>query len=259
MQNSLRTAGLFLRRLRPGAIWYVDIKTGWAAWRGKVDLTAENPKDLLFGQLALVAKALSSPNRLQLLEFLAQGERGVDRLAAMSSMSVANTSQHLQALRHSGLVKSRKSGQNVIYSLSDESVVDILGMLRVIAEKNLAEMGRLVREYLKTRDAMEPVLAADLLDRARKGLVTVLDVRPEDEYAAGHVAGAVNVPIKKLEQYIKKLSPGKEVVAYCRGAYCLLSFDAMEMLRAKGIKARRLADGFPEWKRAGLPIERGKP
>jgi len=221
-------------------------------------LTAENPKELLLGQLALVAKALSSPGRIQLVEFLAQGERSVDQLAGMSGMSIANTSQHLQTLRHCGLVKSRKSGQNVIYSLSDESVVDILGLLRSIAEKNLAEMGRLVRDYLKTRDAMEPVPAKELLERAKKGLVTVLDVRPEEEYAAGHVAGAVNIPIKKLEQYINKLPHGGEVVAYCRGPYCLLSFEAVEKLRAKGIRARRLADGYPEWKRAGLPVERRK-
>ena len=209
-------------------------------------------------QLALVAKALSSPGRIHLIEFLAQGERGVDRLAEMSGMSVANTSQHLQSLRHSGLVKSRKSGQNVIYSLSDESVVDILGLLRTIAEKNLAEMGRLVRDYLKTRDAMEPIHAKELLERAKKGLVTVLDVRPEEEYSAGHLPGAVNVPIRKLEQYIKKLPQETEVVAYCRGAYCLLSFEAVEKLRAKGLRARRLADGYPEWKRAGLPVERQK-
>ncbi|MDH4184586.1 MAG: metalloregulator ArsR/SmtB family transcription factor [Nitrospinota bacterium] len=219
----------------------------------------DNPKELLFEQLAQVAKALSSPNRISLLEFLAQGECGVDRLAKLSGMTVANTSQHLQALRHSGLVHSRKSGQNVFYALADESVVDLIGMIRKIAEKNLAEVGRLVKVFLKSKDAMEPIQAQELLQRAKKGLVTVLDVRTEEEFTAGHVAGAVNVPIKKLEKFIKNIKPGQEVVAYCRGSYCLLSFDAVQMLRAKGIKAHRLVDGFPEWKRAGLPVERSKP
>ena len=219
-------------------------------------MNSQNPKELLFEQLAKVAKALSSANRIQILEFLAQKERPVDQLAGMTGMTVANTSQHLQTLRQAGLVNSRKSGQHVIYSLSDESVVDLVNQVRLIAEKNLAEMDRLMEMYLKTRDAMEPVPAGELLERVKKGLVTVLDVRPEEEFNEGHVPGAVNVPLKRLESFINGLDPKAEVVAYCRGAYCLLSFDAVSKLREKGFKALRMEDGFPEWKRAGLPVEK---
>lgn len=217
----------------------------------------KNPKKLLFEQLARIGKALSSSSRLELLEFLAQGEKGVEALAKVSGLSVANTSQHLQHLRMAGLVTARKSGQNVFYSLSDDSVVDLMGMLRKIAENNLAEMEALINVYLKEKDALEPVRAKELLKRAKSGLVTVIDVRPPEEFAAGHVAGAINVPIKELESFAKKLDSEKEIVAYCRGAYCLMSFDAVERLRKKGFKAWRLEDGFPEWKRAGHPIETG--
>lgn len=216
----------------------------------------ENPKTLLYEQLARVGKALSNANRLQILEYLAQGEKSVDKLAKIAGLSLANTSQHLQSLWHAGLVASRKEGKNVYYRLSDDEVVDLSNLLRRIAERNIAEVDRLINAFLKTRDDMEPVPAAELLERAKKGEVTVLDVRPPEEFGVGHIPGAINVPYKKLEEYINNLDSSKEVVAYCRGAYCLLSFDAVARLREKGFTAKRLEDGFPEWKRAGLPVDK---
>jgi len=217
-----------------------------------------SPKKLLFEQLARVGKALSSSSRLELLEFLAQGEKGVDALAKVSGLSMANTSQHLQHLRGAGLVESRKSGQKVLYSLSDDSTITLLGIIRHIAENNLAELDLLINTYLKEKDALEPIPAEELLKRAEEGLITVIDVRPPDEYAAGHVAGAVNVPIEELTNFINDLNSGQEIVAYCRGPYCLMSFDAVETLRKKGFKAIRLENGFPEWKQGGHPIKTGK-
>ncbi|HEB71687.1 MAG TPA: metalloregulator ArsR/SmtB family transcription factor [Nitrospirae bacterium] len=214
-----------------------------------------NPKKLLFEQLSRLGKALSSSSRLELLEFVAQGEKGVEALAQVSGMSSANTSQHLQHLRNSGLIKARKSGQNVFYSLTDDKVVELLGLIRKIAESNLAEVNMLIHTYLKQKDALEPITAEELLKRTKDGMTTVIDVRPSDEYSSGHVAGAINVPVKQLKSFMKKLDPGKEIVAYCRGAYCLMSFEAVEKLRKKGFKAMRLENGFPEWKKAGHPVE----
>ncbi|NOX08576.1 MAG: metalloregulator ArsR/SmtB family transcription factor [Gammaproteobacteria bacterium] len=212
-------------------------------------------KQDLFTQFARVGKALSNANRLELIEFLAQGERSVDELAKVSSLSVANTSQHLQQLRQAGLVSSRKEGLKVFYSLSGVDVIGLLEALRGVAERHLAEVNQLVNTYLTVKDNLEAVPAKELLKRVRKGLVTVLDVRPAEEYAAGHVPGATNVPLNELEQYLETLDPEQEVVAYCRGPHCILAFDAVARLREKGIKAHRLEDGFPEWKSAGLPIE----
>ena len=219
-------------------------------------MTTPSPKKQLFEQLARVGKAVSHSNRLELLEFLAQGEKSVEALANVAGLSLANTSQHLQNLRSAGLVNSRKSGQKILYKLSDESVVDLLNLLRMIAEKNIAEVEQLINLYLKSKDNMEPVPARELLKRAKNGLVTVLDVRPPDEYAAGHIPGAINVAVRDLEKFIKEIDSDKEIVAYCRGAYCLMSYDAVVKLRKKGFQARRLEEGFPEWKRAGLPVDK---
>jgi rhodanese-related sulfurtransferase/DNA-binding transcriptional ArsR family regulator len=213
-------------------------------------------KQRLFEQFAKVGKALSSPGRLEILEFLAQSEKSVENLTTLTGLSFANTSQHLQQLRHAGMVSARKEGQRVFYSLADEATIDLLNMLRGIAEKNLAEVDQIINTYLKVKDSMEPIVADDLLQRIKDGLVIVLDVRPADEYAAGHVPGSVNVPVKDLEKQIKKLDNKKEIVAYCRGPYCVLSYDTVALLRNKGFKARRLKDGMPEWKRAGLPVEK---
>lgn len=213
-------------------------------------------KSALYEQLGRVAQALGSAGRLQILEYVAQGERSVDALAAMTGLSVANTSKHLQALRQAGLVTARKEGLRVYYRLSGDDVIELISALRLVAEHRVAEVERLVRLWLAHRDEMEPVPATELLERAKKGLVTVLDVRPREEYAAGHIPGAINVPVDRLESYLSRLPKRKEVVAYCRGPYCLMSFDAVEKLRKRGWRARRLANGLPEWRAAGLPISR---
>ena len=212
-------------------------------------------KQQLFAQFARIGKALSSAVRLELLDFLAQGERNVESLADAATLSVANTSQHLQQLRQAGLVSARKQGQQVYYSLAGGDVVELLAALRHAAERRIAEVDRLVDSYLTVQDNLEPVPRAELLKRARAGLVTVLDVRPPEEYAAGHVPGAVNVPLARLEKHLKQLPKDREVVAYCRGPYCVLAYEAVAKLRKKGFRARRLQDGFPEWRVAGLPIE----
>ena len=211
-------------------------------------------KSALYEQLARVALALGSQGRLQILEFVAQGERSVDALAAMTGLSVANTSKHLQALRQAGLVSARKEGLRVYYSLAGDDVVALVSALRAVAVHRVAEVERLVRLWLAHRDEMEPIPAAELLERAKKGLVTVLDVRPAEEYAAGHIPGAINVPVDKLEAFLSRLPKRKEVVAYCRGPYCLMSFEAVEKLRKRGLRARRLENGLPEWRAAGLPV-----
>jgi rhodanese-related sulfurtransferase len=214
-----------------------------------------NPKRAVFENLARLGTALSSPVRLELLELLAQGERGVDELANMTGASVANTSQHLQKLKQVGLIVGRKEAQFVKYRLAGDEVVALFAALSMAGQAYLTDVERLVRLYFTAKDDLEPVPAADLLDRARKGLVTVLDVRPAEEFAAGHVPGALNIPIHELERRLAELPKRKEIVAYCRGPYCLMSYDAVHLLRKRGLKARRLEDGLPEWRLAGLPIE----
>ena len=211
-------------------------------------------KSELFAQFARIGKALSSANRLALLELLAQSERRVDDLAALSGMTIANTSQHLQQLRQAGLIIGRKDGMSVFYRLSGDNVVNLLGALTAVGESHLAEVEKLVQTFLVQKDALEPVPASELLERARKGLVTVLDVRPPEEFAAGHLPGAINIPIAELKKRLSELPKGKEIVAYCRGPFCLMSYDAVALLRGKGLKARRLQNGLPEWRSSGLPV-----
>lgn len=218
-------------------------------------MSKPSPKKELFAHLAVVAKALGNANRLEILEFLAQGERSVDVLAELSGLTVANTSQHLQELRRAGLVEKRSEGKRSYYSLSGMQVIELLSLLRIVAEDNLAEIQQLIQQYLESKDDLEPIARDDLMCRALSGEVTVLDVRPEMEFECGHLPRAVNIPFSKLEDELKKLPRDKEVIAYCRGPYCLLSFDAVVQLRQRGYKARRLEDGFPEWKLHGLPVE----
>ena len=219
-------------------------------------MSSDPDKVRLYEAIGRVAAALGSAGRLQILEFVAQGARSVDALATMTGHSVANTSKHLQALRQAGLVNARKEGLRVYYSLAGDDVSLLLSALRGVAEHRASDVERLLRTWLAHRDELEPVPAHELLLRAKKGLVTVLDVRPAEEYAAGHLPGAINVPVDKLESYLSRLPKRKEVVAYCRGPYCLMSFDAVEKLRDRGFRARRLENGFPEWRAAGLPVER---
>ncbi|MEW8203035.1 MAG: metalloregulator ArsR/SmtB family transcription factor [Candidatus Thiodiazotropha endolucinida] len=210
----------------------------------------------LFNEFSRVAKAMSNGYRLELLEFLAQGERSVDALAQVSGLTVANTSQHLQQLRQAGLVTNRKAGHKVFYRLSGMDVSSLLSSLREVAECRLAEVERLVDDYLKVKDSLEPIPASELLERAKQGLVTVLDVRPSEEYESGHLPGAINIPLHELETHLDKLDPEREVVAYCRGPHCVLAFDAVAKLRQKGLTARRLEGGLPEWMLEGLPVEK---
>lgn len=215
------------------------------------------PKQALFAGFAVVARALGHPHRLELLEHLAQGERAVEPLARRVDLSVANASQHLQQLRRAGLVASRREGKFVFYRLADDGVLALLSSLCEVAERNVAEVDRIVRGYFEDRDGMEPVSREELLGRMHDGLVTVLDVRPAEEFALGHVPGAMNIPLPDLEARLADLDPAQEIVAYCRGAYCVLSFEAVAALRARGFKIRRLEDGLPEWRASGFPVERG--
>lgn len=216
-------------------------------------------KQDLFAQFARVGKALSNGNRLELLEFLAQGERSVEQLSQVAGLTVANTSQHLQQLRHAGMVTCRKEGLKVYYSISGDDVIMLLDALRAVAERHVTDVQHLVNTYLTVKDDLEPIPREELIERVRDGLVTVLDVRPPEEYAAGHVPGAVNIPLQELEDHLEELdnpeNENREIVAYCRGPHCVLAFDAVARLREKGMNARRLEDGYPEWKTAGLPIE----
>ncbi|MFZ1575095.1 MAG: metalloregulator ArsR/SmtB family transcription factor [Chromatiaceae bacterium] len=212
------------------------------------------PKQTLFEHLAIVARALGHGARLELLDFLAQGERSVEDLARVAGLSIANTSKHLQQLKATGLVQARRDGKHIRYILGDERVLDAMAVLRAIAEAHISAVEDLVASYLRGRDDLEPVPAQDLLERVRDGLVTVLDVRPPEEYAQGHVAGALNVPLDRLQDRLKELPTDREVVAYCRGPWCVLSFEAVAKLREAGFAARRLQDGLPEWRRAGLPV-----
>lgn len=218
-------------------------------------MSTGNFKQDVFAQLARVGKALAHGNRIELLEFVAQGPRSVDELATMTRLSVANTSKHLQELRQAGLVYARREGLRVYYEVAGPDVIEVVSALSRVAQARLAEVDQLVRSYILARDELEPLPAAELMARVKSGLVTVLDVRPPEEYQAGHLPGAINVPLDALAARVRKLAKGREVIAYCRGPYCLLSVDAVAMLREKGFEARRLEDGFPEWKAAGLPVE----
>lgn len=218
--------------------------------------SSESPKRLLFRQFAAVAKAVAHECRLELLEALAQGERSVESLAICTGLSIANTSQHLQRMRQAGLVVSRREGKFVCYRLSDTAVLDLVAALTRIGERHNADVDKIVRTYFNSRDCMEPVSRSELLARMRRGEVQVLDVRPTDEFEMAHITGAINIPLATLKRKLAKLDPDKEVVAYCRGPWCVLSFEAVALLRAKGFRVRRLEDGLPEWKAASLPVER---
>ena len=214
-----------------------------------------SPKLKLYEEFAAIARALGNAHRIDILEHLGQGERGVDALAAKIGLSTANTSQHLQQLKRAGLVESRRDGKYILYRLKGDNVLTLLGALFDVGEHNLAEVDKVLRDYFHKRDDMEPVSHDELLERSRDGLVTVLDVRPKDEFAMEHLPGAKNIPLEELESRLSEIDPAQEVIAYCRGPYCVLSFEAVAALRKRGIKARRLEDGLPEWRAAGLPLE----
>ena len=219
--------------------------------------STQSPKQVLFGNFAAIAKTLGHPHRLELLEQLGQGERSVENLAQKARLSVANTSQHLQHLRRAGLVSARRDGKYVWYRLADDAVLDVLAALGKIAERNLAEVQQVMHRFFHERDRLEPISRQELRKRMRAGTVTILDVRPHDEFALGHLPTAVNIPLRALAARLSELDPAQEIVAYCRGPYCVLTYEAVIALRARGFKVRRLQDGFPEWRAAGLPVVSG--
>jgi rhodanese-related sulfurtransferase len=209
----------------------------------------------LFDAFASVAQALGSGRRAEIVDVLAQGERSVDEVATEISQSIANTSQHLQVLARAGLVRSRREGTRVFYRLATDRVADLWAAVREVAARQVAEVNVLADEYLGERDGVEQLSAAELEQRLARGEVVVLDVRPEPEYRAGHIAGARSAPLPALGELAAKLPRRREIVAYCRGPYCVYADDAVRLLRERGLKARRLDVGFPEWRRAGLPVE----
>lgn len=218
-------------------------------------MSTPGPKQRVFAGLAEIAQALGHAHRLELLEHLGQGERSVEDLATRTGLTVANTSRHLQLLRRAALIEGRREGKRVFYRLLEEdAVVGLLNALSRVGERNSAEIARVMTSYFRARDELEPVSRTELIDRLRAGTATVLDVRPEDEFHQGHLPGALNIPLSQLERRLAELPPDREIVAYCRGTWCVLSFEAVAALRQSGYRARRLEEGFPEWKVAGLPI-----
>ena len=215
-------------------------------------------KDALYDGFAVVGRALSSGRRAEMIDVLAQGERSVEEIAGEIGQSVANTSQHLQQLLRAGLVVSRRDGNRIYYSLAGERVGELWSALRDVAAAHVAELDRLARAYLGDRDQLETIDRAELAKRLRAGDVVVLDVRPAAEYAAGHISGALSVPIGELSKRLRELPKNDRVVAYCRGPYCVYADDAVRTLRKRGYQAARLEDGFPEWARAGLPVAKDK-
>ena len=218
-------------------------------------MSRQSVKTTLLNAFAAVAKAAAHPHRFAILEHLAQGERTVEGLADRTGLSVANASQHLQSMRRAGLLAARRDGKFTLYRLSDDSVLDLMHAINRVAERNVAEVEGVVRSYFNERDTMEPVSRAELRKRYKEGLITILDVRPADEFAMGHLPGAVSIPLGELKRRLSELPRSREVIAYCRGAYCVMAFEAVALLRSSGFKSRRLEEGMPEWRTAGLPVE----
>jgi ArsR family transcriptional regulator len=223
-------------------------------------VSSTRPNQAIYENLAEVAQALGHAHRLELLEHLVQRICSVEELSARAHLTFANTSRHLQILRRARLVETERRGKHVLYRLAGYAeVVSLIKALGRVGERNVAEIGRVVSDYFHARDALEPVLRDDLVSRLHEDLVTVLDVRPEDEFALGHLPGALNIPLAELQRRLSEFPKSREVIAYCRGPYCVLSYEAVAALRARGLKASRLEDGFPEWRAAGLPTETGLP
>ncbi|CAB3750217.1 ArsR family transcriptional regulator [Burkholderia puraquae] len=221
-------------------------------------MSSTGPKQAIYASLAEVAQAIGHPNRLELLEHLAQRERSVEELTALSGMTFANTSRHLQILRRARLVDTERRGKHIVYRLAgDSEVVVLMKALGRVGERNVAEVNKVMGDYFHARDALEPVSRDELTARLADGLVTLLDVRPHDEFAQGHLPGALSIPLPELDARMSELPAGTEIVAYCRGPYCVFAVEAVAALRAHGFKAARLEDGFPEWKAAGLAVETG--
>jgi rhodanese-related sulfurtransferase/DNA-binding transcriptional ArsR family regulator len=220
-------------------------------------MTGREAKDALYEQFARLGKAWASPRRIELLELLAQGERAVEALARASGMAVTTTSAHLQVLRGARLVETRRAGTSVLYRLAGDEVLGVIHALRDLARARLAEVEQVVRAYFDARDVLAPVGLEELLARAEGGEVLVLDVRPREEYEAAHISGALSIPLGELRARLAELPRETEIVAYCRGPYCVLAPQAVELLAEQGFRARRLEQGLPEWRQAGLPVAAG--
>jgi len=212
-------------------------------------------KDAVYEQLARVAAAFGSPKRIEIIDILAQGERHVENIAQETGISMANTSRHLQVLKGAGLVSSRKAGLQVFYRLSGPIVEEGYQVLRRVAEERIAELGKIAKDYFEGADGLDPIGRAELLERAAGGEVIVLDVRPAVEFESGHIAGALSIPLEELEGHLAEIPADREIVAYCRGPYCVLAAEAVRVLRSHGRRAARLAEGYPEWRASGLPVE----
>ena len=218
-------------------------------------MSSQHPKRAIFEHFAALARILGSAHRLELIELLAQTGRSVEELAGLSGLTVANASQHLQQMRRAGLVDARRTGKRVVYRLADTDVVALLSALRRVTERNVGAVEKVLNSYFRERDNLEPVSRKQLLRRMRDGLVTVIDTRPAEEFAAGHLPGALNVPLGELRRKLRELPRDQAIVAYCRGPFCVLSYEAVAELRKRGFKAFRLEDGYPEWKMAGFRVE----
>ena len=222
---------------------------------GLLGVSTSDPKLKLFAGLADIGRALGNEHRLRILELLAQRETSVEALAERVGLSIANASQHLRLLRAAGLLTSRRDGKHVLYVVSDPTVLELTAALGRVAERNLAQVREVISSYFRERDALEPISRRELTRRLKNDLVTLLDVRPGDEFAAGHLPNAINIPLRDLPHRLRLLPKNRQVVAYCRGAYCVLAFEAVALLRKRGFTAMRLEGGFPEWRAAGLPVE----
>jgi len=219
-------------------------------------MSKDSFKHQIFNHFALIGKALSSPNRLELIDFLMQGERNVESLSKISGLTFANTSRHLQQLKIAGLVNQRKEGQQVFYSISGDRILSLMEILRKVAEENNAAVTQLMQKFLEDKDMLEPIEQKELASRLKNNEIILIDVRPREEYISGHIKGAINLPMEQLKDEMEKFPDDKEIIAYCRGPYCVLSILAVRELRKKGKSVRRLKTGFPEWKLANLPVEK---
>jgi len=227
-------------------------------WSHAVKSANRKFKDAIYEQFARIGKSVASPKRLELLDLLCQGEKSVETLAREAGLSLANASQHLQVLRAARMVEAEKQGLYVVYRLADATVCEFFRSMRVMAESRLAEIEMIKRRFLNGRAGMEPVDRQSLLKRVRQGAVTVLDVRPEEEYRHGHIPGAISVPLSRLKHLVDRLPKDQEIVAYCRGPYCVLSVEAVDFLRKQGFQAVRLEEGVQDWRALGFPVTMGE-